>query len=620
MDEGDETSMAQYVKDSLKLLNFQLESSQTPTSYIPQDFLSEIQIESFIDSEKTVVEENGKLKLVFATDGSLRDKAFDHSRGIPVLENGKYNSNYFTKSVSSAISSGRGNRNNLSWRTAMNKSVFNAEIQALEILCLIINDSVLMDENIILIDSLSVIRAVTSKSWDNRRMNKNRNGAAIARTRELLKNLPKVEIIWIPSHLEDKNIPDLSIQKIMQVNMLKQRFGDLGFDTLQKLNSIVDAAATEGHYKSESTNKIHRDQELSIVGKDGEIWEGNIGAEMKEFFADKRKDSMKADLIKKYGPNFNAIEEDFTYEMFKSKDPKSDRYQELLFRVLNGGLKSPNNVFDYNYENERNRQIHQSNANSDICEDCEVLGETSHILFGCLDSKEEQRNMLNDINEFLEKENEGSLNLEETSHRILPWWDSNFSMYNISRDEGAIMAYIEDENEEINSNMEVEMEDAEALVAEEVRMRQPSIGEFIKGQKEKGKRRAINGKREKEREEIKQIIIEKLKIGNKKLKRKREEAEEKRKDQKRSKKSKLTDREIGCKGYVNRTLIAQIDIITHFNIERKMRIIKEIHITFLRYIERMYKKFWRRQYNKLRDEGIAENAILTRDKENIPIT
>ena len=56
--------------------------------------------------------------------------------------------------------------------------------------------------------------------------------------------------------------------------------------------------------------------------------------------------------------------------------------------------------------------------------------------------------------------------------------------------------------------------------------------------------------------------------------------------------------------------VSQIDLITNFDKDKKKIIINKIHIIFLRYIEKMYKIFWRRQNNKLKQEGIAENALF----------
>ncbi len=66
---------------------------------------------------------------------------------------------------------------------------------------------------------------------------------------------------------------------------------------------------------------------------------------------------------------------------------------------------------------------------------------------------------------------------------------------------------------------------------------------------------------------------------------------------------------------MNQTLVAQIDLITNFNTQLKIEIIKKIHITFLKYVERMYKSFWKRQNNKLRQEGISENVIIKRIRD-----
>ena len=93
-----------------------------------------------------------------------------------------------------------------------------------------------------------------------------------------------------------------------------------------------------------------------------------------------------------------------TYKIFKLRDPEADKAQELLLRLLHGGLKSPNNIFDYDYESERDRQIHKTNAATDYCEECGVLCETTHILFGCLNCLQEQTKLFQEINNFLEEE------------------------------------------------------------------------------------------------------------------------------------------------------------------------------------------------------------------------
>ena len=166
-------------------------------------------------------------------------------------------------------------------------------------------------------------------------------------------------------------------------------------------------------------------------------------------------------------------------------------------------------------------------------------------------------------------------------------------MYNIKRVEEATIALdvdiivtddmeirdsveIEDRDEMIENGEEDSKDLNEAVVAEGIKMKQPSLFSLIKVP-------------EKDLSEIKQIIIEKMKLGNLKLKRKREEAEQRREREKRARKSNLTDKELGCKGYVNATLVSQIDLITNFDKYKKKIIINKIHIIFLRYIEKCIK-------------------------------
>ena len=115
-------------------------------------------------------------------------------------------------------------------------------------------------------------------------------------------------------------------------------------------------------------------------------------------------------------------------------------------------------------------------------------------------------------------------------------------------------------------------------------------------------------------EDQKVLILKDLKIGNETLK-KREETEERRKKEKRKKKSKHNDRYLGCKGFVNKTLIAQISLITNNNKDLTRRVIRIIYIVFLKYIEDMYKSFWLRENKRLEEEGIADTAIIKRIKD-----
>ena len=203
-----------------------------------------------------------------------------------------------------------------------------------------------------------------------------------------------------------------------------------------------------------------------------------------------------------------------------------------------------------------------------------------------------------------------------TNLDIIRWWDNSSSSYDVTVDSEASLV-----NNNIILNHGNENEDEDAMDIDNM----PQIEEMRDEEEdsELGEYKPIKWKQtlliEKPEIEItedqKVLILKDLKIGNEGLKRKREETEDRRKKEKRKKKSKHNDRYLGCKGFVNKTLITQISLITNNNKDLTRRVIRIIYIVFLKYIEDMYKSFWLRENKRLEEEGIADTAIIKRIKD-----
>jgi hypothetical protein len=350
-----------------------------------------------------------------------------------------------------------------------------------------------------------------------------------------------------------------------------------------------------------------------------------------------RSREIKEDLDKKMEEGA-VIDLELTYKIFKERTPKYDKAMKTMFKLQSGGFKSPNNMFEPRYGTMIQTQLHKTKIHSDRCDIHKgVLCETSHILFSCKDASSQQIILLKDVNEIIKEEMvDVPLGKRGPNNEVVAWWQNDPTNFHA---EEKIVAIIVEEDlnieevEQIVDNIGLEKEEESENEEDEKEMDRgdseiESDKEEEKGdlenekEEEKGEKRTMRQmklweteKTREKKEEIKKKLIEKQKIGNDNLKRKREEAELKRKEVKRRRKLRFTDKELGCKGYINKTLKTQIELITEGNKKLTEKISCRILIRFMKYIEEMYRLFWERQNENLRKEGIKDNKSTVEKRD-----
>ena len=70
--------------------------------------------------------------------------------------------------------------------------------------------------------------------------------------------------------------------------------------------------------------------------------------------------------------------------------------------------------------------IHDTNYYTDQCEIHKTLAETQHVIFGCVNAREEQEKLLTKINKRIR------IILDDNNcPEVIQWWENEFSYYNI---------------------------------------------------------------------------------------------------------------------------------------------------------------------------------------------
>ncbi len=125
----------------------------------------------------------------------------------------------------------------------MRQEIFNAELQAAEVMLLIFQSSLLAATHglLLFMDSLGVISAIINDDYET---DKSNIESGLIRVRALYRSL-NVEIIWIPSHISEKQ---LTPAMTAQINYLKDRFKH-DFERIVHANNMVDKAANSAYLK-----------------------------------------------------------------------------------------------------------------------------------------------------------------------------------------------------------------------------------------------------------------------------------------------------------------------------------------------------------------------------------
>ncbi len=295
----------------------------------------------------------------------------------------------------------------------------------------------------------------------------------------------------------------------------------------------------------------------------------------------------------------------------------------------------------------------RTNLYTDQCEIHHTLGETQHITFACDHAEDEQKELMKKIIEIIVRIS------KEKDPKIEKWWENNSSSYRITEIEEEEDAEVEENEEEEESFHESESdEDSSIFMIEKEkngpekeiindlkRKREDESEDENENENEKKKMRKSeiliekNQKNrieqneapkpklrqtsifenlisEEERKNLFDHVVEIQKLGNNKLKRKREKATENRKRIKRTKKTTWTELELGSRGYITKGLVNQILVITKNDKTKTENIITQIHIAFLNYVQKMQTHFWDRHKSNLENEGIDGNVIYKTNRNN----
>ena len=609
-----------------------------------------------------IKDSDGKMKIALFTDGSYNKE--EGRAGSAVIIN-KYK------------------EKNIFFRTLMKQSSQNAEFEAALVAIQVCPEET---SSLIFIDCQNVIDLI-EKDINERDLMKAEYRSILITIKEELKNKREkgaiIEFVWIPSHSLES---DLNENKTKRLKELKERFDKtiIQWGDIVRGNDIADKWSKEAR-------QLEKEREIEIPmgaldyaltnlkGRKVQIWEGNLKREIKNIQKMKHKEMVDKQIETYYG----KVEIDRTdlKLIFLEKDPKYGSLQTFVFRLLYGGLHSPNNRFDINkkkedfQENKKRYTYVTDTCANPRCQGC--ILDTKHICFDCETIKADRESSWDKLKEIYE----GIVNaiVGNKKNTFLKWYDDNRKPTVESEEMKEVENEIEEEKRrEIQKrkrvNMAIELfkkrkgEDIETDRAlkkakksenREENKKKETLEENLekKGQKRDGimanledserltkrarkeeKEEEKDNEEEKEKErmgkvtvgEVRQIerfpdiskldavaVKEKLTTIERIKQRKRTE---KRREARDKKKKKLTSSEYASHGYVNKELKEQVKNMTKDRKKQK-RILKNLYIRFLEQAKANYVKFWANHFEKLNEEHLDVRKLTgSRKSKDTTIT
>ncbi len=449
------------------------------------------------NSFSKILDNDGKWKITIFTDGSVVNQDTIPSAGSAIVTN-------FRNILNPELNS------NICFKTRMSQDSLTAELEAaLGGVEVIPNGT---ENALIFMDCLTAIELIKKEMTEKERK-RNANASVILNIQKKIKEKEstgtKIEFLWIPSHSLEK---ELNLNKQNRLEYLKKRFTgnnnqeDSQWDEILQSNSVADFMAKKGTKSAiqEETRIAENALKYSITKIDnGKQWEGNV----RKFIKGKNKE-IHENKVKEQIESYYSKEEinhKWAQLIFKEKDPKYDQIQRTLFRLMYGGLHSPNNRFD-NYSKKRNfsTMVNQFKINNDMCEvpGCEnCVADTNHILFECKAVEEKWKNF------FEQNELEMREILEDPEAKLLPWFEMKRRIL--------AKEVLQDDALRSESQEEWRLENKETL-----KERREGTARRMHEERESKRRRIENEEKEECRAE------EETRKGMKQVKRKREESNE----------------------------------------------------------------------------------------------
>lgn len=230
----------------------------------------------------------------------------------------------------------------------------------------------------------------------------------------------EIELLWVPSHLENKNEDEISKKKTEQLKTLRTRFGEHGLAKLLALNNLADTNAKKGLSKIRRFISIPDGANPTAIILNGSYWEGNLRSLLKLQYLSKHKE--KDEKMTEKGKS-GVIDFEQSNLIFRSNKPNDFPMQSFIFKLRHGGLKSLTKQFEMSMK--QHEESHwtakaKTQYPSFICPNCEgKYGSTLHIICQCKETQTERTTLETEIEQILLKETK--IINEETLNTAIIW-------------------------------------------------------------------------------------------------------------------------------------------------------------------------------------------------------
>ena len=233
-----------------------------------------------------------------------------------------------------------GNNNAKYWPVKYKSVPFSAELEALEIALATAKADVIFSD---CKGAIDVIKKWETMNNKEKRQNKNRGILRsienIVKTRKE-KGLKEVEIIWIPSHIGEKNKKITETMKT-QIQVLKNRF-KRDFKKILKGNKIVDKLAQKGAERDEFVRCVPELADDYIVMIKGEFSENNICKYINEHHASLNVSD--TNNLSKWG-SLENFDIGVSNEILTKDNVEAMKLQEFVWRLRLNSLFVPAKQF-----------------------------------------------------------------------------------------------------------------------------------------------------------------------------------------------------------------------------------------------------------------------------------